>query len=39
MIVEKGTSHGDKSYAPRRLITDDVAVGLRHNQSYARDLS
>ena len=27
---------GDKSSAPDRLITDDIAVGMRHNQSYAR---
>ena len=38
MITEKGTSVGDKSSATDRLINDDVAVCLRHNQNYARGL-
>ena len=37
MITVKGTSVGDKG-ATDRLIPDDVAVCLRHNQNYARDL-
>ena len=38
MITEKGTSEGDKGYLADWPITDDVAVCLRHNQNYARDL-
>ena len=38
MISEKGTSLGDNSSATDMLKTDDVAVYLRHNQKYARDL-
>ena len=36
MIIEKGTSLGDTR--SDRLITDDVAVCLRHNQHFAPDL-
>ena len=35
---EKRTSLGDKNSAAARLISDDVAVCVRHNQNYARGL-
>ena len=38
MVTEKGTLVGDKSSATDRLLTDDVAVRVRHNQNYARGL-
>ena len=38
MIIEKGTSVGDKSFATDRVITDAVAVCLYHNQTYVWDL-
>ena len=38
LITEHGTSVRDPSSASDRLIFDDVAVCLRHNQNYARDL-
>ena len=38
MITEQRTSVGDKSCANDRMITDDVAVYLRHNQNYERGM-
>ena len=38
MITENGTSVRDKRSARGRRVTDDVAVCLRHDHNYARDL-
>jgi hypothetical protein len=38
MVIEKGNAPGDKRPATESLITGDVAICLRHNTNYARDL-